>query len=233
MQHGLPGLQDLPRSGRPPKYDQKFRNNVLKLLSQSQPKGLSAWDGPTLAEKLEVPADAVWKVLRNDGIHLQRQRSWCISTDKDFAAKAADIVGLYLDPPFNAIVLCVDEKPSIQALERKTGYIMTDNGRVTRAYQSTYKRHGILNLFALCVRVVVGVPRSRYLPALVSTCCLRDEGRPLGAVFQEMASNRSKLHGLRILVVSVGIKGETRFHQARIAETNKSEPLMKRRKSYN
>ncbi len=94
-----------------------------------------------------MTVDAVWKVLRNEGIHLQRQRSWCISTDKDFAAKAADIVGLYLNPPFNAIVLCVDEKPSIQALERKTGYIMTENGRIVRAYKSTYKRHGTLNLF--------------------------------------------------------------------------------------
>lgn len=99
---------------------------------------MAAWDGPALAEELDVPVDAVWKILRNEGIHLQRQRSWCISTDKDFASKAADIVGLYLDPPLNAIVLCVDEKPSIQALERKTGYIMTDNGRVVRAYQSTY-----------------------------------------------------------------------------------------------
>ena len=57
-------------------------------------------------------------------------------------------MGLYLAPPVNAIVLCVDEKPSIQALERKTGYIKTESGKVIRAYQSTYKRHGTLNLFA-------------------------------------------------------------------------------------
>ncbi|MFA5818114.1 MAG: IS630 family transposase [Bacteroidales bacterium] len=80
--------------------------------------------------------------------YLQRQRSWCVSTDKDFAAKAADIVGLYLNPPQNAIVLCVDEKPSIQALERRTGYIETRNGKHIRAYKSTYKRNGTLNLFA-------------------------------------------------------------------------------------
>lgn len=111
-------------------------------------KGLPTWDGPSIAQELNIPKDAVWKVLRNNGIHLQRQRSWCISTDKDFSAKAADIVGLYLNPPLNAIVLCLDEKPSIQALERKTGYILTGNGRVARAYRSTYKRHGVLNLFA-------------------------------------------------------------------------------------
>lgn len=145
---GLEGLQDEPRSGRPPKYGDTFRNNVLKLLSKPPPKGLGTWDGPALAKELGAPVDAVWKVLRKEGISLQRQRSWCISTDKEFASKAADIVGLYLDPPLNAMVLCVDEKPSIQALERKTGYIKTDSGKVVRAYKSTYKRHGTLNLFA-------------------------------------------------------------------------------------
>ena len=145
---GLEGLQDNPRSGRPPIYGEAFRNTVLKVLSKSPPKGLASWDGPTVAGELDAPVDAVWKVLRKEGINLQRQRSWCISTDKNFASKAADIVGLYLDPPLNAIVLCVDEKPSIQALERKTGYIKTDSGKVVRAYKSTYKRHGTLNLFA-------------------------------------------------------------------------------------
>jgi len=148
VENGLAGLQDQPRSGRPPKYGETFRNDLLKVLSQPPPKGLALWDGPAVAEELEAPVDAVWKVLRKEGINLQRHRSWCISTDTNFASKAADIVGLYLAPPVNAIVLCVDEKPSIQALERKTGYIKTESGKVIRAYQSTYKRHGTLNLFA-------------------------------------------------------------------------------------
>ena len=147
VEYGLKGLQDNPRSGRPAKYDAAFRDKVLKLVSKPPPKGLASWDGPTLASELNVPVDAVWKVLRKEGINLQRQRSWCISTDKDFAPKAADIVGLYLNPPLNAVVLCVDEKPSMQALERKTGYIKTDSGKIVRAYRSTYKRHGTLNLF--------------------------------------------------------------------------------------
>jgi transposase len=91
---------------------------------------------------------AVWRVLRKEGICLQRQRSWCMSTDPQFVPKAADIVGLYLNPPEKALVICVDEKPSIQALERKTGYVETTQGKIVRAYRSTYKRHGTLNLFA-------------------------------------------------------------------------------------
>lgn len=161
--HGLAGLQDAPRSGRPPTYGAPFRTDLLKVLRQPPPKGLARWDGPAVAEELGVPVDAVWTVLRKEGIHLQRQRSWCISTDTPFASKAADIVGLYLAPPVNAIVLCVDEKPSLQALERKTGSIKTESGKVIRAYQSTYKRHGTLNLFA-ALEVATGNIQGKVTP---------------------------------------------------------------------
>lgn len=145
---GLKGLADAPRPGPPRRYQEAFRDRVLETLEQPPPKGQASWDGPALAHTLNGSVHAVWRVLRKEGIHLQRQRSWCVSTDKEFAAKAADIVGLYLNPPENALVISVDEKPSIQALERKTGYVETDNGKIVRGYKSTYKRHGTLNLFA-------------------------------------------------------------------------------------
>jgi transposase len=71
-----------------------------------------------------------------------------VSTDPEFACKAAEIVGLYLNPPVNALVLSVDEKPSLQAIERPYGYVETDSGAVVRGLKSTYKRHGTRNLFA-------------------------------------------------------------------------------------
>jgi len=71
----------------------------------------------------DVPDNQVWKILRRHGISLRRRRSWCVSTDPAFARKAADIVGLYLDPPEDAIVLAVDEKPAIQAMERAQGWL--------------------------------------------------------------------------------------------------------------
>jgi transposase len=145
---GLKGLLDRPRSGKPVTYDNAFRNRVLALLEQPPPPGMSHWDGPAVAEKLGASVHAVWRVLRREGIYLQRVRSWCVSTDQEFARKAAEIVGLYLDPPVNALILSVDEKPSIQAIERPSGYVETDNGDVVRALKSTYKRHGTLNLFA-------------------------------------------------------------------------------------
>src|SRR5215472_16994836 len=145
---GLRGLWDQPRPGKPTKYDASFRNRVLALLEQPPPPHMSHWDGPAIAEKLEASVYAVWRVLRQEGIYLQRQRSWCVSTDKQFAPKAADVIALYLNPPVNAVVLSVDEKPSIQAIERASGYVETDSGKVVRGLKSTYKRHGTLNLFA-------------------------------------------------------------------------------------
>ncbi len=147
-QRGLAGLRDQARPGAKRVYGEAFRNRVLALLEQPPPPGQAGWDGPAVAAALNGSVHAVWRVLRQQGICLQRQRSWCISTDKEFAAKAADIVGLYLNPPDKALVISVDEKPSIQALERRTGYVETDSGKVVRAYKSTYKRHGTLNLFA-------------------------------------------------------------------------------------
>lgn len=148
VQGGLAGLRDAPRPGAKPVYGADFRNQVLAVLETSPPAGQACWDGPAVAAKLDGSVHAVWRVLRQEGICLQRQRSWCVSTDKEFAAKAANIVGLYLNPPENALVISVDEKPSIQALERATGYVETDNSKIVRGCKSTYKRHGTLNLFA-------------------------------------------------------------------------------------
>ena len=119
--HGLARLQNAPRSGKPAKYGIELRDRILAQLELAPPEGMASWDGGSLAAILGVSDDAVWRVLRKQGIQLQRHRSWCVSTDPEFAAKAADVIGLYLNPPENALVLNVDEKPSIQALERARG----------------------------------------------------------------------------------------------------------------
>ena len=149
LEKGLEGLMDLPRSGAKPKYDSvETRKAILELLETPPPKGQATWDGKSVAEALSISDDKVWRILRAEGICLQRQRSWCVSTDVAFATKAVDIIGLYLNPPEDAIVLCLDEKPSIQALERPVGYVLTSSSKVVRGFKSTYKRHGTLNLFA-------------------------------------------------------------------------------------
>jgi len=145
---GIPGLCDAPRSGKPVTYDGQWRQRVLGKLGEPPPDGLARWDGPTLARVLETSEDAVQRLLKKEGIQLARMRTWCISTDPEFAPKAADIVGLYLNPPQNAVVISVDEKPSIQALSRRTGVVKTSNGKIVSAVKSTYRRNGTRNLFA-------------------------------------------------------------------------------------
>lgn len=145
---GIQALHDRPRPGKPPQYGADFRKQVLTLLEEPAPPGQATWDGKAVAERLKSSPHAVWRVLRKEGIFLSRHRTWCVSMDPEFSAKAAEIVGLYLNPPENALVLSIDEKPSMQALERTTGYVETSNGTIVRGLKSTYKRHGTLNLFA-------------------------------------------------------------------------------------
>jgi len=147
-EQGIKGLNDAPRAGKPAGYGEEFRNRVFNKLKESPPNGLSKWDGAELAQALGVSADAVWRLLRKEGIQLSRQRTWCVSADPDFTAKAAEIVGLYLNPPENAVVICVDEKPSMQALSRTTGYVKTRNKKTVSAIKGTYRRNGTQNLFA-------------------------------------------------------------------------------------
>lgn len=148
-EHGMDGLHDDPRPGRPDVYEEKdVLAKVGELLKQPAPHGYASWDGATLAEQIGCSADTVWRVLRENNIVLQRQRSWCVSKDPQFAEKAADIVGLYLNPPEDAIVISVDEKPGIQAKTQKKGFVRESDGTVVTGVNSTYRRNGTINLFA-------------------------------------------------------------------------------------
>jgi len=156
IENGIKGLYDSQRPGKTVIYGDDFRKLVLSKLTEEPPNGQTNWDGATLAAQLNVSADAIWRLLRKEGIQLSRQRTWCVSTDPEFTVKAAEIVALYLAPPENAIVICVDEKPSMQALSRTTGYVKTSNGKVVTAIKSTYRRNGTQNLFA-ALEVATGV----------------------------------------------------------------------------
>lgn len=145
----LDGLQDAPRPGKKAKYSQEMEKRILAKLDTPPPEGYTTWTGSLLAKSLgDVSEDYIWRVLKRHGIHLQRRRSWCVSTDPEFAQKAADIVGLYLNPPENAVVISVDEKPAIQALERAQGWLRLPNGQALRGFSHEYKRHGTTTLFA-------------------------------------------------------------------------------------
>jgi transposase len=146
---GLDGLQDKPRPGKKPIYTKATDKRILALLDMPAPDGFARWTGPLLAKALgDIDVQYVWRFLRSHKIDLAARKSWCESHDPAFAAKAADVVGLYVAPPAKAIVLCIDEKPSIQALERAQGYLKLPNGRALTGQSHDYKRHGTTTLFA-------------------------------------------------------------------------------------
>ena len=145
-EQGIAGLYDASRAGRPVTYDREWQRTVLAKLDEEPPNGQARWDGPSLARALDTSEDAVQRFLQREGIQLSRVRTCGVSTEPQFAAKAADIVGLYLAPPENVVVLSVDE--SMQALSRTTGVIRTSDRRIASAVQSTYRRNGTRNLFA-------------------------------------------------------------------------------------
>jgi len=146
---GFDGLVESPRSGAPPIYGTATDKRIRKILDQPLPKGFARWSGPLIAKALgDVDVQYVWRWLREQKIDLGGRKSWCESNDPDFAKKAAEVVGLYMAPPENAIVLCIDEKPSIQALERAQGYLKLPSGRALTGHSHDYKRHGTTTLFA-------------------------------------------------------------------------------------
>ena len=146
---GLAGLEERQRPGPKPKYGEETGRRILAVLDTPPPAGFARWTAPLIAQALQdVHEQYIWRFLRARRVDLDGRKSWCESDDPEFAKKAADVVGLYLAPPQNAIVLCVDEKPSIQALERAQGYLKLPNGRALTGQSHNYKRNGTSTLFA-------------------------------------------------------------------------------------
>lgn len=159
----ISGLSDALRPGVTPRYDsEQLRKRVLEMLDKPVPKGYATWTGPLLTKELgDVSEHKVWRVLRESGISLTRRHSWCVSTDPEFVPKSAAIVGLYLNPPENAVVLSVDEKPAIQVLERAQGWLRLPNGKTINGFSHEYKRHGTTTLFA-ALEVTTGLVKTGH-----------------------------------------------------------------------
>ena len=143
------GLDETGRRGAARRYTAEAGRRILAVLDGPPPKGYARWTAPLIAAALgDVHEQYVWRFLRAQKIDLAGRKTWCVSQDPEFAAKAAEIVGLYLDPPEGALIVAVDEKPHIQALERAQGYLKLPNGRALGGGAHDYKRHGTSTLFA-------------------------------------------------------------------------------------
>src|SRR5216684_7966062 len=143
---GLEGLQDAARCGRPVKHGLEIVQRVQRRACQ-QPEHYSRWSVRTLAQDLRLPHSTVHAILHAAKLQPHRIRTFTFSPDPDFEAKLLDIVGLYLNPPENALVLCVDEKTGIQALNRTQPGLPLRAGK-PRAWTNEYVRHGTQTLLA-------------------------------------------------------------------------------------
>ena len=141
------GLSDAPRTGQPRRHGDAQVQEVLDATLNRRPGNATHWSVRSLSAELGVPRDFVHRVWRAFGLKPHLSHSFKLSTDPHFVAKVRDVVGLYLDPPDKALVLCVDEKSQIQALERTQRSLPLNWGTPeTRTHD--YRRYGTTTLFA-------------------------------------------------------------------------------------
>jgi len=147
VRSGLEGLADERRSGRPRLIDESVANRVLAKTLEPPPTGETHWSVRRLAAELGLAPTTVHRVWREHRLKPHQVRTFKYSTDPELEAKVIDIVGLYLDPPAGALVLCVDEKTQIQALDRTQPTLPSKPGKTQRMTHD-YKRNGTTSLYA-------------------------------------------------------------------------------------
>ena len=161
VQEGVDGLCDRPKSGR---RDHAVPDDtveqIVQLAMSPPPAGRSRWTTRLLGHVVGLTSGCVSDVLRAHGVKPHLTRTYKVSRDPAFAAKVTDVVGLYLHPPKHAIVLSVDEKTSIQALERTQPPLPLRSGRAVR-HTHDYRRHGVVDLFA-ALEVATGHVTHRF-----------------------------------------------------------------------
>ena len=146
-ENGVEGLRDQPRSGRPTKLTEAKVKRILQLTTERVPKEATHWSTRLMAKYAGVTQWQVRQVWAAADLKPHRIKTFKISNDPHFAEKVIDVVGLYMNPPDNAVVLSVDEKTQIQALDRTQPLLPLRPGQVERRTHD-YKRHGTANLYA-------------------------------------------------------------------------------------
>jgi len=147
LEAGVDGLFDLPRSGQPKKLTEKDIKRVLTLTVQRIPHEATHWSVRLMAKCAGVTTWQVRQIWEAANLKPHRLQTFKISNDPDFAEKVIDVVGLYMNPPDNAVVLSVDEKTQIQALDRTQPMLQLKPGQVERRTHD-YKRNGTTSLYA-------------------------------------------------------------------------------------
>jgi transposase len=147
LEQRVEGLRDEPRAGTPRTVDDERIEAVITRTLESQPDDATHWSSRGMARDSGLSVSTVQRIWRAFGLKPHRQETFKLSTDPDFVAKVRDVVGLYLAPPEHALVLCVDEKSQIQALDRSQSVFPMRPGQPERRSHD-YTRHGTTSLFA-------------------------------------------------------------------------------------
>jgi len=148
LAQGVTGLFEQHHPGQKPKVlTAKLQARVLEATRRRPKDGSTHWSVRKLAAKLQISKDAVHRIWKTAGLKSHRLERYMASNDPDFERKAADVIGLYLNPPQHAAVFCVDEKSAIQALDRLDPVLPLSPGRAER-HGFEYFRHGTLSLYA-------------------------------------------------------------------------------------
>jgi len=194
----LAGLVDRPRPGRPRVYTEADRLRVVETVCTKKPPGETHWSVRSLAKATGVKKDAVHQILRENKLKPHRVGTFSRSPDPDFVVKVIDVVGLYLDPPKNAIVLCVDEKTQVQALDRTQPMLPMRPGQIER-HTHDYKRNGTVQLFAALEvhagRVIPRIEnrhRSREFTAFMNQLLRTYPKGELHVILDNVITHRSK-----------------------------------------
>ena len=145
-EEGISGLRARKRTGRPRRLSDSMESRVVAKTMQP-PKGVTHWSARRLAAEMGVSHMTVYRIWKKHGLQPHRVKTFKFSKDPEFSEKMADVVGLYLDPPERAVVLCVDEKSQIQALNRTQPLLPLRKGLPARMTHD-YKRNGTTSLFA-------------------------------------------------------------------------------------
>ena len=161
---GVEGLSEMPRSGAPRRISDEQIEKVIRITLEETPKAATHWSTRSLAKRVGLSRQGVHRIWQAFGLQPHRQEVFTLSKDPYFIDKVRDVVGLYMNPPDNALVLCVDEKSQIQALERSQPVLPMRPGRPER-WSHDYYRLGTTSLFAaLEVKTgrVIGTTKSRH-----------------------------------------------------------------------
>ena len=200
LDHGLDGLET-QRPGQPPcKLTPRLRAKILDATRRKPADGSTHWSCRKLAKHLGISKDLVHRVWREADLRPHRLERYMASNDPDFERKAADIIGLYLDPPRHAAVFCVDEKTAIQALDRRDRVLPLSPGRAER-HGFEYKRNGTLSLYAALntqTGQVQGKTAARhtstefvaFLAQVVAGC---EPGREIHIILDNLSAHKTKL----------------------------------------